>query len=153
MTCGAAGGGFQQMAENVAHISVGIFTDFSGYFLPVQPAHRIQNLSNFLFFFKKKKNIRCYLVIWSWFAGKDCIFQPGSKIVDGSWKLNPMAQKQRDPWNRSRKHREQKKSNFFGFLWGVLHAFSLKSNEDEFSRKSNGGWIFLGIKRGLQKNK
>ena len=22
----------------------------------------------------------------------------------------------------------------------------------EFSRKSNGGWIFLGIKRGLQKN-
>ena len=24
--------------------------------------------------------------------------------------------------------------------------FSRKSNEDEFSRKSNGGWIFLGIK-------
>ena len=25
-----------------------------------------------------------------------------------------------------------------------------QSNEDEFSRKSNGGWIFLGIKQGLQ---
>ena len=33
----------------------------------------------------------------------------------------------------------------------VLRGFSRKSNEDEFSRKSNGGWIFLGIKRGLQK--
>ena len=30
--------------------------------------------------------------------------------------------------------------------------FSRKSNEDEFSRKSNGGWIFLGIKWGLQNN-
>ena len=29
--------------------------------------------------------------------------------------------------------------------------FSRKSNEDEFPRKSNGGWIFLGIKWGLQK--
>ena len=35
------------------------------------------------------------------------------------------------------------------FLGG--HGFSRKSNEDEFSRKANGGWIFLGIKRGLQK--
>ena len=31
-------------------------------------------------------------------------------------------------------------------------GFSRKSNEDEFSRKSNGGWVFLGIKRGLQNN-
>ena len=23
-----------------------------------------------------KKNIRCYLEIWSWFAGKGCVFQP-----------------------------------------------------------------------------
>ena len=35
---------------------------------------------------------------------------------------------------------------FFVFL-GVLHGFSRKSNEDEFPRKSNRGWIFLGIKR------
>ena len=46
-----------------------------------------------------------------------------------------------------------KKKQFFWFSLGVLHGFSRKSNEDEFSRKSNGGWIFLGIKRGLQKNK
>ncbi|RVW47707.1 Retrovirus-related Pol polyprotein from transposon 297 [Vitis vinifera] len=31
---------------------------------------------------------------------------------------------------------------------GFLLGFSRKSNEDEFSRKSNGGWIFLGIKQG-----
>ena len=31
------------------------------------------------------------------------------------------------------------------------HGFSRKSNEDEFSRKSNGAWILLGIKGGLQK--
>ena len=36
---------------------------------------------------------------------------------------------------------------------GFLLGFSRKSNEDEFSRKSNGGWIFLGIKRGFFKEK
>ena len=35
----------------------------------------------------------------------------------------------------------------------VFHGFSRKSIEDEFSRQWNGGWIFLGIKRGLQKIK
>ena len=50
-----------------------IFWKISQSFLPVQAAHRIQNLSNFFF----KKNRRCYLVIWSWFAGKGCVFQPG----------------------------------------------------------------------------
>ena len=44
-----------------------------------------------------------------------------------------------------------KKTQIFWFSLGVLYVFSRKSNEDEFSRKSNGGWIFLGIKRGLQK--
>ena len=56
--------------------------------------------------------------------------------------------------NRSIKHREgKKKNNFFLFSLGVLQGFSRKSNEDEFSWKSNGGWIFLGIKRGFQKKK
>ena len=65
-----------------------------------------------------------------------------------------MAQKQRDPQDRSRKHREQKKKkHFFWFSLGVLHGFSRKSNKDEFSRKSNGGWIFLGIKWGFFKEK
>ena len=45
-----------------------------------------------------------------------------------------------------------KEKQFFLFSLGVLHGFSRKSNEDEFTRKSNGGWIFYGIKRGLQKN-
>ena len=62
-----------------------------------------------------------------------------------------MAQKQRDPWNRSRKHREQKKSNFFGFSLGVLHGFSRKSNEDEFSRKSNGDG-FSGVAKKTNNN-
>ena len=31
-----------------------IFREISRYFLPVQPAHRIQNLSKFFFFFLKK---------------------------------------------------------------------------------------------------
>ena len=47
----------------------------------------------------------------------------------------------------------KKKKQFFLFCLGVLHGFSRKSNEDEFSRKSNGAWILLGIKRGLQKKK
>ena len=46
----------------------------------------------------------------------------------------------------------KKKSNFFLFSLGVLQGFSQKSNEDEFSQKSNGGWIFLGIKRGFKNN-
>ena len=48
----------------------------------------------------------------------------------------------------------KKKKQFFFFLFSlaVLHGFSPKSNEDEFSKKLNGGWIFLGIKRGLQNN-
>ena len=44
----------------------------------------------------------------------------------------------------------KKKQQFFWFSLGVSHGFSRKLNEDEFSRKSNGGWIFLGIKQGLQ---
>ena len=75
-------GNFLKISPIFRYLSVylPIFRKISRYFLPVQPAHRIQNLSNF--FFKKKTNIRCYLVIWSWFAGKGCVFQPGSKIVD-----------------------------------------------------------------------
>ena len=44
------------------------------------------------------------------------------------------------------------KAFFFLFSLGVLHGFSRKSNDDEFSRKSNGGWIFLGSKWGLKRN-
>ena len=43
-----------------------------------------------------------------------------------------------------------KEKQFFWFFVGVLDGFSRKSNENEFSRKSNGGWIFLVIKRGLR---
>ena len=128
---------------------IGIFTDFSGNFpiFPTSPA-RAQDTKSVQFFFIK--NIRCYLVIWSWFAGKGCVFQPGSKIVDlGFVKFKSNGTKAKRPLNRSRKHREQKKkNNFFGFPWGFCMDFLGK---DEFSRKSNGGWIFLGIKRGLQK--
>ena len=59
-----------------------------------------------------------------------------------------MAQKQRDPQDRSRKHREQKKSNFFGFPWGFCMDFlgnqtnmNFPGNRmgDGFSWESNGG--------------
>ena len=50
-----------------------------------------------------------------------------------------------DPKNTGSK----KKRQFFWFTWGVWHGFPRKSNE--FSRKSNGEWILLGIKRGLKK--
>ena len=128
------------------YLFFGKFPDIS-----YQPAHRIQNLFNF--FFLKKKNIRCYLVIWSWFAGKGCVFQPGSKTVDlGFVKFKSNGTKPKRPLEQIQKTQgAKKKKQFFWFSLGVLHGFSRKSNEDEFSRKSNGGWIFLGIKRGLQK--
>ena len=47
----------------------------------------------------------------------------------------------------------EKKKQFFLFSLQVLQGFSRKSNKNEFSRKSNEGWIFLGIKRGFQKKK
>ena len=62
-----------------------------------------------------------------------------------------MAQKQSDPRTDPENTGSKKKREFFWFSSGVLHGFSRKSNDDEFSRKLNGGWIFLGIKRGLQK--
>ena len=57
------------------------------------------------------------------------------------------------PLKQIQKTQGAKEKQFFWFSLGVLHGFSRKSNEDEFSRKSNGVWIFLGIKRGLKKKK
>ena len=98
---------------------------------------------------KKKKNIRWYLVIWSRFASKCGNFQSGSKIVDlGFVKFKSNGTKSKRPLEQIHKTQEWKKSNFFFlFSLGVLQGFSRKWNDDEFSRKSNGGWIFLGIKR------
>ena len=70
---------------------------------------------------------------------------PENRMGDGfSWESNRGFSK--------RKHRKKKK-HFIWFSLGVLHGFSRKSNENEFSWKSNGGWIFLGIKRGFCKEK
>ena len=84
---------------------------------------------------------------------KGCVFQPGSKIVDlGFVKFKSNGTKAKRPLKHIQKTRgEKKKRQFFLVFRGVLHGFSRKSNEDEFSRKSNGGWIFLEIKPGLQK--
>ena len=59
--------------------------------------------------------------------------------------------KAKRPLEQIQKTQGAKKIKAFFFSLGVLHGFSWKSNEDEFSRKSNGGWIFLGIKWGLKK--
>ena len=104
----------------------------------------------FLFFLFLK--IKCYLVIWSWFAGKGCVLQPGWKIVDlGFVKFKSNGTTAMRPLKQIQKTEGAKEKQFFWFSLGVLNGFSRKSNEDEFSRKSNGGWIFLGIKRELQK--
>ena len=50
LTRGATGGEFQKIAD--ISVLLPIFREISRYFLPVQPAHRIQNLS----IFKKKKH-------------------------------------------------------------------------------------------------
>ena len=48
------------------------FLEISLYFLPVQAAHKDRKSVQFFL-----KNKRYYLVIWSWFTGKGCVFQPG----------------------------------------------------------------------------
>ena len=124
-----------------------IFREISPYFLPVQPAHRIKIC---LFFFQKKKNIRCYLVIWSWFAGKGCVSQPGSKIVDlGFVKFKSNGTKAKRPLEQIQKTEgaNKKKSNLFGFPWGFGMDFlgnqrmNFPGNRmgDGFSWESNGG--------------
>ena len=83
-------------------------------------------------------------------VGKGCVFQPGSKIVDlGFVKFKSNGTTAKRPLEQIQKTTRSKKKQFFWFSLGVLHGFSRKSNNDEFSRKSNGGWIFLGIKRGF----
>ena len=57
------------------------------------------------------------------------------------------------PLKQIQKTQGAKEKQIFWFSLGVLNGFSRKSNEDEFPRKSNGGWIFLGIKRGCRKIK
>ena len=153
LTRGAAGGGFQKISP-IFRYFIGIFTDFSGNFpiFPTSPA-RAQDTKSVQFFFKKK--YQCYLVIWSWCAGKGCVFQPASKIVDlGFVKFKSNGTTAKRPLKQIQKTQGAKdKQFFFLFSLGVLHGFSRKSNEDEFSRKSNGGWMFLGIKRGGRKIK
>ena len=76
----------------------------------------------------------------------------GSKIVDlGFVKFKSNCTTAKRPLKQIQKTQEAKEKQTFWFSLGVLNGFSRKSNEDEFPRKSNGGWIFLGIKRGLQK--
>ena len=76
----------------------------------------------------------------------------GSKIVDlGFVKFKSNGTTAKRPLKQIQKTQGAKEKQIFWFSLGVLNGFSRKSNENEFSRKSNGGWIFLGIKRGLQK--
>ena len=76
----------------------------------------------------------------------------GSKIVDlGFVKFKSNGTTTKRPLKQIQKTQGAKEKQIFWFSLGVLNGFSRKSNENEFSRKSNGGWIFLGIKRGLQK--
>ena len=71
---------------------------------------------------------------------RGCVFQPGSKIVDlGFVKFKSNATKAKRPLKQIRKTQGAKqKSIFFWFSLGVLHGFSRKSNDDEFSRNRMG---------------
>ena len=69
-------------------------------------------------------------------------FSRKSNEVDlGFVKFKSSGIKAKRPLEQIQKTQAAKKKEFFWFSLGVLHGFS---------RKSNGGWIFLGIKRGLQ---
>ena len=101
-------------------------------------------------FFFLNKNIRCYLVISSWFAGKGYVFQSGSKIVDlGFVKFKSNGIKAKRPLEQIQKHREpKKKKHFFLFSSGFCMDFlgnqtrmNFPGNQmgDGFSWESNGG--------------
>ena len=110
------------------------FWEISRYVLPAKATQDAKSVQSFVFL---KKNIRCYLVIWSQFAGKGGISQSGSKIVDlGFVKFKSNGTKANRPLKQIQKTQGgRKKSNFFLFSLGVLHGFSWKSNEDELSQK------------------
>ena len=80
-------------------------------------------------------------------------FSAWLKIVDlGFVKFKSNGTKAKRPLEQIQKTQgAKKKKQFFLFCLGVLHGFSRKSNEDEFSRKSNGGEIFFGNQTGVEK--
>ena len=77
---------------------------------------------------KKKKNIRCYSIIWPWFAGKGWVFQPAQKIVElGFIKFKSNGTKAKTPLQHIQKpHGAKKKTFFLWFSMGVLHGLSPK---------------------------
>ena len=113
-------------------------------------------------FKKNRRKYRRYFGIFTDFSENFPIFptnpartqdtKSGSKIVDlGFVKFKSNGTTTKRPLKQIQKSQGAKEKQIFWFSLGVFNGFSRKSNEDEFSRKSNGGWIFLGIKRGLQK--
>ena len=93
-----------------------------------------------IFFFFFKKNIRCYLVIWSWFASKGCVFQPSSKIVDlGFVKFKSNGIKAKRPLEQIQKARRKKKKHFFVcFPWGFCMDFLENQRRMNFPGKRMG---------------
>ena len=87
--------------------------------------------------------------IWSWFAGKACVFQPGSKIVDlGFVKFKSNGTTAKRTLKQIQKTQGAKEKQFFWFSLGVLHGFlgnqtrmNFPGNRmgDGFSMESNGG--------------
>ena len=143
--------------ENIADISE-FLPIFYGNFpiFPTSPARAIQNLSAsrpectgkfskispifryFYRFFGKFPYISYQSSPrWSWFAGKGCVFQPGSKIVDlGFVKFKSNGTTAKRPLEQIQKTQGEKKKRaiFLVFLGG----FEIKR-----------GWIFPEIKWGM----
>ena len=91
--------------------------------------------------------------IWSWFAGKACVFQPGSKIVDlGFVKFKSNGTTAKRTLKQIQKTQEAKKTIFLVFLGGFAWIFSEIKRGWTFP-KNEWGMDFLGNQTGLQKNK
>ena len=132
------------------------FGNFPDISYQSSPRTGYKNLSNFFIFYIYIYIyiIRCYLVIWSWFAGKGCVFQPGSKIVDlGFVKLKPNGTKAKRPLEQIQKTQGAKKSKFFGFPWGFSMDFLGNQTRMNFPGNRMGGGFSWESNGGCKKNK
>ena len=122
------------------------FYRFFGIF-PTSPA-RAQDTKSVQFFLKKQKQKHKMLF-------GNLIMICRQRLYFSAWlknrgwfvKVKSNGTKAKRPLEQIQKTQGAKEKQFFGFSLGVLHGFSRKSNENEFSRKSNGGWIFGGCKK------
>ena len=131
------------------HLSVfkPIFREIPRYFLPVQPAHRIQNMFNFFFILKKHKMLFGNLIM---ICRQRLYFSAWLKNRGWFVTVKSNGKKAKRPLEQIQKTQGAKKnSNFFGFPLGFCMDFlgnqtrmNFPGNRmgDGFSWESNGVW-------------